>query len=202
MRRPVLLVTLAAFSLWPACGDDGPAVTPSTTTDTSSPGTDATPTSPGTLPGDIEGAIEAALAADSGRLEALLTTTEGPCVVDPAPGILRPPACPAGSPAGTKVPALVFGGCPDEFGFLDASITDRVTSFDGSAFLNHVIGVVDLGTQPMRYAALFGFEKVGWLGFDDSGALIGAGGGGDCPSAELRPRLAGVDWLTGPDWGD
>ena len=52
------------------------------------------------------------------------------------------------------------------------------------------------------FAALFGFEKVGWLGFSDAGTLIGAGGSGDCPTAELRPRLAGATWAVCPDWGD
>lgn len=134
------------------------------------------------------------------RLEALLTPAQGPCVVNPPPAVLRPPACPAGVPAGTSVPALVTGGCPDQFTFIDPSITFRVTSFDGSIFGNHLIGVADLGRWPLRYAALFGAEKVGWLGFDEAGKLIGAGGGGDCPAGTLRPKLAAIAWLAGPNW--
>lgn len=147
-------------------------------------------------------AIDAVKASDGSRLGSLLVSTEGPCVVNPRPGILYPPACPTGAAAGTKVPALVFGGCPDEFTYIDPSLTFRVTGFDGSMYGNHLIGVVDLGTQPLRYAALFGFEKVGWLGFDEAGKLIGAGGGGDCPSDTLRPRLTANKWLSGPDWGN
>ena len=71
-------------------------------------------------------------------------------------------------------------------------------------FGDHFIGVVDLRTQPLSYAALFGFEKLGWLGFDEAGRLIGAGGGGggDCTSVDLRPKLSAAVWLAGPNWGE
>ncbi len=180
---------------------DTPPFTP-TPVATATPAPTSSPESRDRLPGDMQAAIGAALAHDGAQLAALLTTTEGPCVVDPAPGILVPPACPSGVEAGTLVDALVFGGCPDQASFIDPAITYRVKSFDASMFLDHLIGVVDLGVDAPRYAALFGFEKAGWLGFDEEGRLIGAGGGGDCAAFDLQPRLADAPWLSGPDWGE
>lgn len=169
---------------------------------TATPTSTSAPVAGDGSPGDIQAAIEAALSGDGERLGALLTTTEGPCVVDPPPDILRAPACPPDATAGTPVDALLVGGCPDEPSFIDPAITYRVEGFDASMFLDHVIGIVDLEAEPLHYAALFGFEKVGWLGFDEAGRLIGAGGGGDCAAFDLRPRLADATWLVGPDWGE
>jgi hypothetical protein len=208
MTRFTILISIAVIAWFlVACGDDSTASPSPTALATSRPtstSTTAVPTATArpALPGDISQAIEAAQAADSARLESLLTRTKGPCVANPAPAIRRPPACPPGSPAGTLVPAVVIGGCPDEPSYIDPPITYRITGFDARMYANHVIGIVDLGSQPLRYAALFGAEKAAWLGFDDAGRLIGAGGGGDCPSDALRPRLSGAKWLVGPDWGD
>jgi hypothetical protein len=163
-----------------------------------------TPTAPTrTLPGDIEGAVAAAIAHDGATLGALLTSTDGPCFVDWPPGdVLRAPACPGGVAAGTLVPALVIDGCPDDVRFIDRAIRFGVTGFDTRMYLNHSIGVVKIDTGPVRYAALFGVEKVGWLGFDDGGRLIGAGGGGTCSTVGLKPRLSASAWLRGPNWRD
>ena len=127
----------------------------------------------------------------------------GPCVPNPGPGILRPPACPAGVAEGTLVPALVVAGCPDDnrAGYIDPTITYRITSFDPGPLADLFVGVVRVD-GPVRFAALWGAEKISWLGFDADGKLIGAGGGGDCPAYELRPRLANATWLAGPAWVD
>jgi hypothetical protein len=140
------VAALALAVLLAACDeeDDPPAA----------PSASARPTQ-AALPGDIAEAIDAALDGDGARLDELRATTEGPCVVDPAPAIRRPPPCPDGVSEGTLVPALVFGACPDEgVQFVEAS-----SSLGGGIFQDHVIGVVELGDGPMRYAALIGFEK-------------------------------------------
>ena len=217
MRWIVLGFGLAFVFVLGACGDDESGSTPTTGTTVSPAATSegsltatatatyAPPPTPSTagLPGDIAAAIDAVRAHDAARLESLITTTMGPCVPNPAPGILRPPACPAGVAEGTLVPALVVAGCPDDnrAGYIDPTITYRITSFDPGPLADLFIGVVGVD-GPVRFAALWGAEKISWLGFDADGKLIGAGGGGDCPAYELRPRLANATWLAGPAWVD
>lgn len=163
----------------------------------------AVPDGAGAWPGDVAAAVSAAISGDRGNLASLITETMGPCVIDPPPGILRAPGCPPGVAAGTLTPALVIGGCPDSVTFIDPSITYRISDFDTSMVGGHLVGIVAaVSDQPVAYAALFGSEKVMWLGFDGRGRLIGAGGGGDCPASELRPRVEAAAWLSGPDWGD
>jgi hypothetical protein len=146
------------------------------------------------------------MAEDDYGLGDILTPTLGPCVPDSGrPAIWVPPICPPGVATGTLVPALVKGYCPDQpAGFIRPGI-DRIIEFEPNTFgSDFLIGVVEvnLAESPVHYAALFGFEKIRWLGFDEAGHLIGAGGGSVCPWFEIKPRLASANWLVGPRWGD
>jgi hypothetical protein len=169
---------------------------------TETPTIQASPTKQASdLPGDIDEALDAVASDDSDRLIQLLTLTKGPCVLN-GTGLLPPPDCPGGASAGSLAPALVFGGCPDEPQYVDDTANSAVAGFNSPYFGSHPIGVVKLERPELPIAALFGFEKVAWLGFNEDGKLIGAGGGGSCATAQLKPRLDESEWLTGPDWSD
>ena len=145
----------------------------------------------------MESAIDAVNHADGARLASLFKPTQGPCEVNPV-GIVRAPACHAGTAPGTLVPAQVFGTCPDEdIGYLDPSLTDRIR---GWPLQGQFVGVLKLDRGPVRYAALFASERVLWLAFNQDGNFIGIGGGSICPTDALRPRMGDAQWLSGPNW--
>ncbi len=184
------------------CGQDSPATQIGRASTDGAPNFLLAPptTASNALPGDIQPAVDAALAGDGERLGALLSTTAGPCVVNPEPAPQRAPECPEGKPAGTSVPAIVAGGCPDEAVHFVAPGITFAPSLDPSGLGPHLIGVMEIAETPVRYAALFGYDKVLWLGFDADGRLIGSGG--VCAAFDLRPRLSNATWLRGPAWGN
>ena len=209
MRTMIAALLLAPLTIV-ACRDDNTADTPTpagtgtvAATETATVPAEPEPTetaestatveaspSPGVvLPGDIALAIDAAEVGDRAVLAALLTTVDGPCVVDPRPEPIVPPSCPEGSEAGDLVPATITGWCPDQdLRFIDPAVVSFAETFD-ARMLGPFIGAVVVDNEPLRYAALFGIERIGWLGFDADGHLIGAGrhqsvspAGGDCPA--------------------
>ena len=57
-------------------------------------------------------------------LEELVDYVTAPCAASPMPSIRPAPACLDGEPEGTLVPALLLGGCPDNFAPIEARDAD------------------------------------------------------------------------------
>jgi hypothetical protein len=203
-RRLVLaLFALAAGAALGAACDDDPGKDCCTPPPyTSTPFTPGPTVAGGELFGDMEEALQALVAGDGDRLERLLTLVQAPCEENPDAEGFPPPVCPEGERPGTLVASLITGGCPDDAYFVDASGSDVVHVRPLAPGLDHQVGVLEVGRPPLAYALLVGAEKILWLGFDGAGRFIGLGGGGSCPTADLRARLEDAAWLTGPDWSE
>ncbi len=219
MRRFAVLLVAAVLVAASGCsgppesdegGTTSPTVAPATSAEpartsiaTPSPTVStmpALPTAPAIdltdLPGTMAETIDAVLAG--GDYLADLAPVEAPCVA-PKPELRQPPRCSEGMTPGEPAPAIVFGTCPDgELQFLDPGTGQAVPADQ----MSHLTGVVRLRNGPAEYFAIYGYERASWLAFDESGGLIGAGGGGSCAAFGLRDRLLGADWVTGGiDWG-
>ena len=214
----VLGFGLAFVFVLGACGDDESGSTPTTGTTVSPAATSegsltatatatyAPPPTPSTagLPGDIAAAIDAVRAHDAARLELLITVDDGPpgCRTRPRD---FPPSRPRVRPVLPRARWSRRWSSPGaRMTTRPATSTPRSRTASPRSTQAHspdlFIGVVGVD-GPVRFAALWGAEKILWLGFDADGKLIGAGGGGECPAYELLLSPGERDLARGPGMG-
>lgn len=149
--------------------------------------------------------VDAVLAAvRSGEsLAPLIDTVPAPCVQNPPPGPIFPPACGEGQPEGALVPAFVTGACPsDDWGATDASnvfIPDSISP--GELWLFAVAEAPATLPSGVDYFVIFtSGERITTLALTEDG-VAGIGGGGSCAangddfSAYLE---IANDWLLPP----
>lgn len=151
---------------------------------------------PGTTVGvaAVDATIAAVRNGDAAAFLDLVHTVQVPCVADPAPGIIRPPACGPGQPAGTLVDGYLMG-CVDTAGGVSTDSAYIFESFMTAGIPAYPYLVASPG--PGRYVAVItNGEKFRTLFLDDEGVI----GTGSCDPPQLQDELARVTIVAARWW--